>query len=287
MGWHEMVGVIGLGAMGGAVGRRLVRQGIPTLGFDIDEAALSRAAANGIRPSSAAEAASCGVLITSLPTEQSVDELLTGELLGHLAGGVLIELSTVTPAAVRRVHQVARQADVAVIDCPVSGGPDNADAGTLVCFAGAAAADLERVRPLLGLLGTVSHVGAVGDGKVVKLVNNAMSIGNLVVAAEAFALGVQLGMTPTQLFDVLSRSGARSQIFLKKMPAAMERNFTPGFALRLAEKDIGLALRTASDIDATLPVAEAVSAVLKRAAQAGLGEDDLVGVIRLFEAGSQ
>jgi 3-hydroxyisobutyrate dehydrogenase-like beta-hydroxyacid dehydrogenase len=280
---QDSVGVIGLGAMGGAIVRRLVESGVRTFAHDIDPAAVERAVAAGAIAASAGDAAAVGALITSLPNDEIVRSILSAELFDRLRGGTLVEMSTVAPATLREVAELAVAAGVGVVDSPVSGGPDNALAGTLVCLVGAEDHDLDAVRPVLELLGRIERVGPPGSGKAVKLVNNMLSIGNLVLASEGFAMAKRLGLDPALLLDVLSRSGASSRIMLRKLPAALAGDVDPGFAVRLAAKDLRLTLSTGGTVDAWLPVASAISSVLEQSESVGLGDLDIAAVLRVFE----
>ena len=137
----------------------------------------------------------------------------------------------------RQVAEAAAARGIAVVDCPVSGSPAEARTGKLILIAGGEMADVTRAEPILKLLGTDwKYTGGVGTAKVVKIVNNMMSMGNVLVAAEAFALGVAAGVEPDKLYDVLSVSGGRSHHFTKRFPNAIKGDFSPGFKLELGEK---------------------------------------------------
>jgi 3-hydroxyisobutyrate dehydrogenase-like beta-hydroxyacid dehydrogenase len=277
------VGVVGLGAMGGGIAARLLANGVRTVVCDVRTEAVARLVELGAIAGTLGETAGCDVLITSLPTEDIVRETLSQELFERLSPGVLIEMSTTSPMLMREVSGRAEAAGVGVVDCPVSGGSDNARDGTLVCLVGSSYADLDRVRTILEMLGSIEHVGDVGDGKAIKLVNNMISIGNAVVAIEGFALGLRLGIDPSRLYDVLSRSGAQSLMLRKKIPIALEGDFTPGFAVRLAAKDLRLAIGAGDRAGAWLPAANLVREVLESAEKQGFQDDDLARVMRLFE----
>lgn len=232
--------VLGLGAMGGAVAQRLLESGFPTLVYDIDPDAVARLVARGATACDPAGAGAADVIVTSLPNDRIVTEvLLDSGVLAKWSGRVLVELSTTLPETVRAVADAAAGHAVAVVDSPVSGGPAEALAGKLVELVGADPQALERVRPVLSALGTIEHVGAVGHGKTVKLVNNLMAMGNIVVSAEAFTLGVRLGMDRQELFDVLSRSGGRSFHFLKRWPYALADDYHARFAVALGRRTCG------------------------------------------------
>jgi len=277
------VGVIGLGAMGGAVADRLLAEGFTTWVHDLNRDAVERLVANGA-DTGPLEEASWDILVTSLPSDDSVRGALvdTGAL-RQLAGGVLVELSTILPATMSAVAAEASKADVGVVDSPVSGGPAEARAGKLVLLVGAEDRMLDRARPVLEAIGTVEHVGDVADGKAIKLVNNVMAMGNMVVAAEAFALGTTLGLDPARMFDTLSRSGGRSHHFLKRMPYVLERDFSARFALYLGEKDLRLALETAHQEGYAMPAAACIHQIYEIGMAKGWGAEDIAAVVKVYE----
>ena len=117
---------------------------------------------------------------------------------------------------------------------------------------------------MLQLLGADwKHTGGIGTAKVVKLVNNMMSMGNVLVAAEAFALGVAAGVEPQKLYDVLSVSGGRSHHFTKRFPNALKGDFSPGFKMELGEKDLALAVELGRTMKMPTPSASIVARSLR------------------------
>src|SRR5713101_1934827 len=207
------IGFLGLGTMGGQMARRLVSEGYAVTGYDLDPGRAGQAKANGVilaaSPARVAEASD--FVLSSLTDPAAVRRAYLGE------EGV--------PAA-------AKKSGVECLDAPVSGGPLEAGNGNLVFLIGGEAAVLERCRPILMTLGTdLHHVGPLGSGQVVKIVNNVMSMGNMVVAAEAMVLGVKAGVDPERLFEILSTSGGRSHHFLKRMPNVLAGNFAPSFGI--------------------------------------------------------
>jgi len=276
--------VIGLGTMGGAVARRLVESGFDTLVHDIDDAAVARLVERGATACTLAGAGAAEVIVTSLPNDAVVTAtVIDSGVLTEWAGRVLVELSTTLPATVEAVADAGHPFGVAVVDCPVSGGPGEALAGTLVQLVGASADALARARPVLDVLGAVEHVGGVGHGKTVKLLNNLMAMGSIVVAAEAFTLGVKLGLDRHELFDVLSRSGGRSFHFLKRWPYALADDYTARFAVSLGEKDIRLGLQLAHEADYVMPAASTVHQIFEMARAKGIGHEDVVAVLKVYQ----
>jgi 3-hydroxyisobutyrate dehydrogenase len=278
------VTVIGLGAMGGSIARRLAGSGIDTGVYDIASDAVGRLVADGAQAVDPAADDLGDFVLISLPDDRAVTAaVLESGLLERLSGRVLIELSTILPETMSLIADRAREHGVAVVDCPVSGGPAEALKGTLVLLAGAEASVLERAEPVLALLGTVEHVGPVGHGKAVKLVNNVMAMGNVAVAAEAFTLGTALGLDRERLYDVLSRSGGRSHHFQKRIPYVLAGDYSPRFSLDLGEKDLRLALQLAHDEGYVMPTASIVHQIFEMGRAKGLGREDAIAVVKIFE----
>jgi 3-hydroxyisobutyrate dehydrogenase-like beta-hydroxyacid dehydrogenase len=280
------IGLVGLGAMGSAFARRLRAGGYEVWGHDLSPEAGRRAESVGVRTVGPDALGGLDTVLTSLPDDAAVSAALLPPdgLLARLPeGATVVELSTLLPDTVRRADEAARRRGVRVVDCAVSGGPGEAVSGGLVLMVGARDEDLERTRPLLEWLGAVQHAGGVGDGKTVKLVNNVMTMGNVLVAAEAFTLGVKAGMDPSRLFHILSESGGRSHHFLKRFPHLLERDFAARFSLRLAEKDLRLALALAEGAGAAMPATALIHQLYRSAAALDSADEDFVAVAKLYE----
>jgi 3-hydroxyisobutyrate dehydrogenase len=110
-----------------------------------------------------------------------------------------------------------------------------------------------------------------------------MSMGNMVVAAEAMVLGVRAGLDPQRLFEILANSGGRSHHFLKRMPNVLKADFTPNFSIALSRKDVGLALELAASVGLPMPVASAVRQMYETAMASGLGGQDMAAITKLYE----
>lgn len=283
------IGFVGLGTMGGPMARRLAEQGHRVTGYDVDAARAARAREGGVTlatsPAGAAEQADA--VLSSLPDPAALRRAYLGPdgaLSTAKAGATFIDLSTVDPDTWREVAAAARAKGVDALDAPVSGGPAEAGNGKLVFLIGGETAVLERCRPLLLTLGTeIHHVGPLGSGQIIKLVNNVMSIGNVAVAAEAMVLGVKAGMDPQRLFDILSTSGGRSHHFLKRFPNVLAGDFTPYFGIGLSRKDVSLALGMAAKLEVPMLVASTVRQVYEAAHAQGFGQLDMAAVTRLYE----
>jgi 3-hydroxyisobutyrate dehydrogenase-like beta-hydroxyacid dehydrogenase len=285
-----VIGFLGLGMMGGQMARRLVSSGYAVTGYDIDPARMRASSEAGVKladsPARAAEVAD--VVLSSLTDPAAVRRAYLGEdgvLSAVRRGATLIDLSTIDPDTWREVAAAAKARGADCLDAPISGGPADAGSGGLVFMVGGEAAVLERARPVLDALAReLHHVGPLGSGYIVKLVNNVMSMGNMVVAAEAMVLGVRAGMDPARLFEILKNSGGRSHHFLKRMPNVLAGDFTPNFSIALSRKDVGLALTLAASLGMPMHVASAVKQVYETAMADGLGNLDMAAVTKLYEA---
>jgi len=283
------IGFVGLGTMGGQMARRLAACGYPVTGYDVDGPRARAAEEGGVAlvasPAAVAEAAD--VVLSSLPDPAAVRRAYLGTdgvVAKARRGTTFVDVSTIDPDTWREVAAAAQAIGADCLDAPVSGGPAEAGSGKLVFIVGGDATVLERCRPVLATLGTdVHHVGPLGSGQVVKIVNNVMSMGNVAVAAEAMVLGVKAGVDPQRLFDILSTSGGRSHHFLKRFPNVLAGDFTPHFGIGLSRKDLSLAMALAAKLEMPMLVASAVRQVYETAHAQGLGQLDMAGVTRLYE----
>ena len=265
------VGFIGLGAMGRHMASNLQRAGHEVQAHD-----LRRVEGFPNWKSSAAEAArGCEVLFTSLPGPTEV-EATAQAVREHLPkGAAWFDLSTNSPETVRRIHR-----DLAAnpfLDAPVSGGPRGAESGKLALWIGGDAAVYRKFEPVLRSIGDQPlYVGPIGAGTVAKLAHNGASFAIQAALAEIFTLGVKGGVEPLALFRAL-RQGASGR---KRTFDRLAENFLPGkfdppaFSLRLAHKDVSLALELARKEGVPMRIGEIALAELSEAMQRGWAERD-------------
>ncbi|HEY4408420.1 MAG TPA: NAD(P)-dependent oxidoreductase [Acidimicrobiia bacterium] len=283
------VGLIGLGNIGGGMCRRLVDRGYDVVGFDVAGPAREAAVKAGARVvSSAAEvAAEVAVTVTSLPNSAIVAAAVTGPggwLEGASPGDTVIETSTIEPAAIVALAERVAEHGARVLDVALSGEPPQAAAGELVFQVGGDEAVFAEHTALLEAMSKkINRTGGVGTAKIVKLVNNLMSIGNIAVASEAFVLGVKCGMDPERLFEILSVSGGRSAHFNHDFPGVLAGEFAPGFKTSLALKDMRLILDLAASEDYPARLAAVVESLYAESLDAGRGDEHFTSVVKLYE----
>jgi len=284
-----MVGFIGIGQMGIHMSRKILEAGHELVVHDINKDAATPLVEEGAAwaESPAAVAKACRVVITCLPTPQSVQDAVLGENglhLGWRAGDIYVDMSTNAPGTVRLIAEVAAPLGVKVLDAPVSGGTRGAEQGTLTVMVGGDPAVLEEARPVLEpMANKIFHLGDVGCGNVAKLVNNMIGLACNSICAEGFVLGVKAGIDPQALYDLLTISTADNWS-LRQYPRTVFRgDFAPGFKISLAHKDISLALGLGQEYGVPLPVAETVKEDLSGALKDGRGDQGVDSVILSLE----
>lgn len=284
------LGFIGLGMMGGGMVKNLLKAGYSISVFDTDQAKMNFFKCLGASPvTSPKEVAEKSELIfSSLPDPPAVKKVYMGPggvLEGASPGMILIDMSTVDPDTSRSVYKVAAEKNVKYLDAPVSGNPMMAEAGQLIVIVGGDRDAFDKCKDVLGVLGTsVHYAGSSGAGNVVKLINNMMGIGNVLIAAEAFVLGVKAGVDGQTLFDIIRVCGGRSYHLEKGFPKVLVRNFEPVFTLDLAKKDLGLAVDMAKNLMVPIPATNLIHQLYSISSTLGVGQKNFTSIIKLFES---
>jgi len=286
------VGMVGLGATGLPMAVNLRRAG-----FDLTVHTRSRTAEqhpdlNGCQACCSAEEVSrdVDVLILCVSDDAAVGSVLFGRQGAATSlprESVVLDCSTIAPStAVASAERLLRQG-VNYIDAPVTGGTEGARAGTLTVLAGGDAEALERVRPLLAVIGgTVHHFGAVGRGQQVKAVNQVLVAGSYAAVAEAMALGARLDLPMQDVVVALSSGAAGSWALSHRAEGMLAGHYPLGFRLTLHHKDLCIALKEADSVQLTLPISSLVQQQEAELIAAGHGDEDVSALHRLFDAES-
>lgn len=285
---NYVIGVVGLGQMGGAMARNLVDSGYETVGFDVSEDALAAVVEDGVTPaeSTADVAARADVLVTSLPTPPIAEAVYLGDdgvAEGAAEDLVALEMSTISPDTTR---SIVAESGLPLLDAPVSGGPEKARSGDLTVMVGGERETYERedVQEVLETLGEdVYHLGDLGAGHTTKLLNNQIGSAVRAVSLEAAAVAAVQGVDWEPFMQVVRHSSGSSYQFRKRMPRVLSRDFEPGFSTSNTRKDVRLALDMADAVDAPTPITSTVHELYKRAEGEGLGEEDGISIVKLFE----
>ncbi len=252
----EKIGFIGLGAMGGPMAKNLVKKGFPLTVFDIVAERMEPLKAAGAEVASSCKevAEKCPVVITILPASIHVREAVLGKrgvAEGIQRGSVLIDMSTIDPLTTMDIAKILKEKGAEMLDAPVARGVPAAVAGTLVIFAGGKKEVFDRQRPILAAMGTdIYHVGDIGSGEVVKIVNNLMVAVTTCALAEAMVLGVKAGVKPDILFEALSSGSGNSFVLQNHYKNnVMKGKFEEGvFPIDYMLKDLDLALTTGTKL---------------------------------------
>ncbi|MCD6726757.1 MAG: 2-hydroxy-3-oxopropionate reductase [Solirubrobacteraceae bacterium] len=283
------IGFIGLGVMGAPMARNLLAAGHDVVVHSrsrppVDELVGAGAAAADT-PRQVAERSD--VVITMLPDSSAVRAVVLepgGVLDGLAQDGLLIDMSTIHPTVAIEVATAASQRGVGALDAPVSGGDVGAQQGTLSIMVGGEAADVERARPLLDVLGkTIVHVGGPGAGQVVKACNQIVVAVTIAAVSEALVLGSKAGVEPERILDVLGGGLAANRVMEMRRRNFLEHDFQPGFRIDLHHKDLNIALESGDAYGVTLLATGLVQQMLGALRTRGHGGDDHSGLLQLVE----
>jgi len=276
------VGFIGLGAMGLPMAKNVLSGGheLFTVVHKRTEPGKELERLGAVVCATSEEVArKSEVVITVLPADAELKEVVLGAhgvAKGLEKGKVLIEMTTATSMTMAEVAKVLERGGIEVLDAPVSGGTPKAASGELTIIVGGDAKVLERWRPLLETMGTaIYHVGGVGAGKVVKMVNQLMAAVHLAIIGEAFTLGVKSGADPATMAKVIRDSSGYSRMLdLRLESFILADTFVPGFKLDLMKKDVDLAVDASRALNVPLELGTAVAKMLGSASSAGMGDQD-------------
>jgi 2-hydroxy-3-oxopropionate reductase len=227
------------------------------------------------------------VVVTMLPDSPDVEQVVlgTGGVLAHAAReSLLVDMSTIAPAAARRIAAAAGNAGIRALDAPVSGGEQGAIEGSLSVMVGGAPEDFDAARPVLDAVGaTVVHVGPAGSGQTVKAANQLIVAGTIQLVAEALVFLEAHGVDTDAGIRVLAGGLAGNRILDRKGESMRRRDFTPGFRVDLHHKDLGIVLDSARDSGVVLPLGAVVVQLMASLRAQGHGDLDHSALLRLVE----
>ena len=287
------VGFIGLGNMGLPMATNLAKAGHAVKVFDMSEAQLSKAAAEGMTPCATAAAACEGseIVVTMLPNGQIVHAVLDEIVPACAKGTLIIDCSTIDVDSAKSAHQIASNAGLGFLDCPVSGGVGGAAAGSLTFMIGGDESALKNGEQVLDVMGgKLVHCGGAGAGQAAKICNNMMLSISMIGTAEAFNLGMKLGLEPQAIFDVMSTSSGFCWSINNYCPvpgvgpqSPADNDYKPGFASSLMIKDATLAQQAADSVGQSTPLAAQALELYKQFASTSDIDYDFSGIIKWLE----
>lgn len=281
------VGFLGLGQMGAAIAERLENQGTRLHVFDPDPVAVAPFVLRGAVDAASADAVAraASIVFACLP-DGEVSKRVASEVAASPTLRVYVEMSTIGSAAMAGIAAQLAERGIALVDCPISGGPKGARAGTLSVIAAGPHAALDEIRPLLQRIGrNVFEVGeSPGQAQLMKLVNNLLSAANMATAFEALVLGAKGGLDPDMMVEVINVSTGRNSGTLDKVPkAVLPGSFDYGARMAILMKDITLGLKEAETLGVPMWVHQAVGQLWRFGMTQGLGDADITALIRILE----
>jgi 3-hydroxyisobutyrate dehydrogenase-like beta-hydroxyacid dehydrogenase len=284
------VGFIGLGVMGAPMALNILKHGHELTVFDRSPEAVARLVQAGASAATTARevGAASEMVVTMLPEPQHVEQVVLGTdglVEGLPAGGIVIEMSTIDPATSRRVGDALRARGMELVDSPVGKTSEHAVTGTLTLMVGGNQAAIDRATPVLNCMGTDTYYcGGPGTGHAMKMTNNLLATTIMVANTEALAIGVKNGLTLELMQQVMRTTMAWNQQFAVALPKkAFVGDDSPGFAIRLACKDVRLACEAAEQMGFVATVGRGAQATMDRAIGMGLGDRDTAALMFIRE----
>ncbi|HUC72605.1 MAG TPA: NAD(P)-dependent oxidoreductase [Stellaceae bacterium] len=283
------VGFIGLGAMGGPMALNLLKHGFSLVVHDIDATKLEPALAAGAAVAQSPEAVAAAVerTIAMVETTDQAETVILGEhgvVNGAGNGHIVLCMSTIDPFAARRIGERLAERGIAMLDAPVSGGTVQAKSGELSVIVGGAAQTYAACEDLFRAMGkNLFHVGGLGQGLAMKLLNNMLGQVATVAIAEALVFGVKAGLDPHQIYEVVRVSTGNSVQFENRAPRMLRRDFAPGGTIDISYKDQDLETSFAKRLGVPLLLANLTQQVYQMARAQGLNKEDGSAIIKVFE----
>jgi 3-hydroxyisobutyrate dehydrogenase len=267
----------------------LAKHGFSLVVHDIDPAKLEALRQPGVAVADSAErvAAAAERTICMVETTAQAEAVIGGErgiVRGAKPGHIAVCMSTIDPFVARRLAGELAARGIAMLDAPVSGGTERAVSGELSIIAGGDKATFDNCRDLFRAMGTnLFHVGGLGQGLAMKLVNNMLVQVNTVAVAEALVLGVKAGLDPQVIYDVVRVSTGTSYAFDKRVPRILARDFSPTGTVDISFKDQELETAFAKQLGVPVLLANVSQQVYQMARAAGFNKEDGSALVKVFE----
>jgi 3-hydroxyisobutyrate dehydrogenase-like beta-hydroxyacid dehydrogenase len=288
---QERIGFVGLGIMGSLQAANLARAGYELTVYNRTRAtAEDWVAEHGgtVADSPAAVGAASDVVISMVVDGDQVREALLGEdgvVQGAAAGVLCVDMSTIAPEQTRAIGAELAEHGLSMLDAPVTGSSPKAQDGTLTIMAGGDGADYARAEPLLRVMGElVLHVGALGQGEMIKLINNSVAAANAATVGEALIVGQRTGVDLDALVQVMAKGSGGSAMLTLKSGPMREHDYTTLFKLEHMLKDVRLCLDEGQAAGVPFAAAARARDVLVAAMARGHADDDFAALIETLEA---
>jgi 3-hydroxyisobutyrate dehydrogenase len=286
------VSFIGMGTMGSPMAQNVLKAGHDvTVHNRTREKEQTLAQAGAQRAASPQEAAGgAEVVITCVSDTPDVESIILGDngvIHGAQPGTIVVDMSTISPIATRRIAEKLAQKGIKMLDAPVSGGSEGAQKATLTIMVGGEAADVDKVMPVFEAMGkTITHVGSIGAGQITKAINQIIISGTYLTLAEGLALGMKAGLDMPKIVQALSGGAASSWILSNRADNMINNSYPLGFRIRLHYKDLRIALDTARELGVNLPATAFVEQIETGLIARGYGDEDVSAIARSIREAS-
>jgi len=274
------IGFVGLGIMGKPMTKNLLKAGFPVTCYNRTKSKMEEVVALGAKPAASPKdvAAASDVTITMVSDTPDVQEVILGTngiIHGAKPGSVVVDMSTISPSATREIAAELAKKGVSMLDAPVSGGEKGAIEGTLTIMVGGPEDALARIMPAFLAVGkNVTHMGPSGTGQMTKLCNQIACALTILSFGEAFVLAAAAGLDLDRVFKAISGGAAGSWSMSNYGPKVLKGDFSPGFMVKLHQKDLRLVMNAARELYVPLPgtaIAHQLLAVVEKEQDGRLG----------------
>jgi 3-hydroxyisobutyrate dehydrogenase len=281
------VAFIGMGTMGAPMAINILKGGhavtVHNRTRDREKPAADAGASVAASPKEAA--AGADIIITCVSDTPDVEAVIMGEdgvSFGAEPGSMVVDMSTISPAATRNIAESLLQKEIKMIDAPVSGGSEGAQNGSLAIMVGGDAADVQRAMPVLETMGkTITHVGPIGAGQITKAINQIIIAGTYLSVAEGMVLGMKAGLDMQKVVQAISGGAAGSWVLTNRAMNMVNNDYPLGFRVRLHHKDLRIALEAAKELGVTMPAAALVDQIENGLLGRGYGDEDMSAIGRV------
>ncbi|HUP17778.1 MAG TPA: NAD(P)-dependent oxidoreductase [Acidimicrobiia bacterium] len=281
----DRLGFAGIGIMGSGMASNLIAKGHPLTVWNRTRAKAEAIKGAGVADTLEDLAAAADIIMICVADSPDVVAVVEGGLLSGLRDGQLIvDHSTISPAVTRNLAGRVAAKGVGWIDAPVSGGSEGALKGTLSTMVGGSAEDLARVRPYLESYSTtITHVGPIGAGQLVKLVNQILVVGNQMAVSEALLFAKRAGLDLEATLNAVKSGAAGSWMLANRGPQMIADDWRPGFTIDLQQKDLRLVLDAADDHGTPLPATSLIFQMYRALQASGHGQEGNHALIKALE----
>jgi 3-hydroxyisobutyrate dehydrogenase len=286
------VAFIGMGTMGAAMALNIIRAGHEVTVHNRRREREEPLAAAGARRAGSPKEASQGaeIIITCVSDTPDVEAVLLGEsgvIHGAKTGAIVVDMSTISPSATRRMAAQLSPKGIRMLDAPVSGGSEGAQKGTLSIMIGGEAEDVAKAMPVLSAMGkNITHVGPSGAGQFTKAINQVIISGVYLSVAEGVTLGLKAGLDMEKVVQALAGGAAGSWVLNFRSANMIKNDYPLGFRVRLHRKDLGIALEAAKEVGVFLPCAALVEQIENGLMSLGFGDEDMSALARVIRKSS-